>query len=125
MMTNDRFDGYSLNIYQDEEGDYLAHFVELPGVSAFADTPEQALDELATAWAGVKESYLKRGEAVPLAPSCKQYSGQFNVRIDKRLHRLLAVEAARAGVSLNSLVARKLAQSATHSAVIPLRGGFP
>lgn len=116
MMTNDRFDGYSLNIYQDEEGDYLAHFVELPGVSAFADTPEQALNELAIAWAGVKESYLKRGEEVPLAPSCKQYSGQFNVRIDKRLHQLLAVEAARAGVSLNSLVARKLAQSATYSA---------
>jgi predicted HicB family RNase H-like nuclease len=33
------------------------------------------------------------------------------VRIDKRVHRALAVEAERAGVSLNALVAEKLAKS--------------
>ncbi|MDF1653733.1 MAG: toxin-antitoxin system HicB family antitoxin [Coxiellaceae bacterium] len=44
----------------------------------------------------------------PLAPSKKQYSGQFNVRIDKRVHRLLALEAAQVGLSLNALVAQKL-----------------
>lgn len=36
-------------------------------------------------------------------------STQFkNVRIDKRVHRALAVEAAQAGISLNALVAQKL-----------------
>lgn len=30
------------------------------------------------------------------------------MRIDKRIHKALAIEAARAGVSLNALVAQKL-----------------
>jgi predicted HicB family RNase H-like nuclease len=110
MAKTDRFDGFTVNLYQDDEGDYLAHFVELPGVSAFADTPEEALNELAEAWAGVRESYEKRGESVPIAPARREYSGSFNVRIDRRVHRALAIEAAQAGLSLNALVAQCLAQ---------------
>jgi len=34
------------------------------------------------------------------------------VRIDKRVHRALAAEATKAGISLNALVAQKLAASA-------------
>lgn len=110
MVANDRFDGFTVNVYLDDEGDYLAHFVELPSVSAFAATPEGALNELAEAWAGVQESYLKSGESVPVAPARREYSGSFNVRIDKRNHRALAIEAAQAGVSLNALVAQRLAK---------------
>jgi predicted HicB family RNase H-like nuclease len=107
-MSNDRFNGFSVNLYLDEDGDWLAHFVERPEISAFSDSPEAALDELHTAWEGVKETYRDDGDPVPVAPARKEYSGQFNVRIDRRVHRALAVEAARAGISLNALVARKL-----------------
>ena len=62
-----------------------------------------------TAWEAAKESYREHGEPLPVAPARKEYSGQFNVRIDKALHRRLAVEAGRAGISMNALVARKLA----------------
>jgi predicted HicB family RNase H-like nuclease len=106
-----KFDGYSVNLFLDEDGEWLAHFVEMPNISAFGDSPEAALNELETAWKATKESYSKHGDPVPVAPSKKQYSGQFNVRIDKRVHRDLAVEASRAGISLNALVAQKLAQS--------------
>ena len=108
----DRFDGYTINVFLDDDGEYLAHFVEMPSVSAFGESPEEALSELATAWEGVKASYQKHGEPIPVAPARKEYSGQFNVRIDRRLHRTLAVEAAKAGVSLNALVAQKLAKTA-------------
>lgn len=103
------FDGFTAGLLLDEDEDWLAYLLELPNVSAFADTPEEALRELETAWQGVKESYQKLGEPVPLAPANKNYSGQFNVRIDKRIHRALAMEAAQAGISLNALVAQKLA----------------
>ena len=63
------FDGFKITLFQDEEGDWIAHFVEMPNVSAFADTPYRAIDELEIAWQGVKESYLKHGEAIPEA-SC-------------------------------------------------------
>ena len=106
----DNFDGFSVNLFQDEDGDWLAHLVEMPGISAFADTPAAALTELAVAWEAAKESYQAHNEPVPIAPTRKEYSGQFNVRIDKRLHRRLAMEAGRAGISMNALVAQKLAQ---------------
>ena len=106
----DNFDGFSVNLFQDEDGDWLAHLVEMPGISAFADTPAAALTELAVAWEAAKESYQAHNEPVPVAPARKEYSGQFNVRIDKRLHRRLAMQAGRAGISMNALVAQKLAQ---------------
>lgn len=108
----DEFDGYSIQILEDEEGDYIAHFVELPNVSACGSTAEEAIAELKIAWQAMKASYHKHNDPVPLAPARKDYSGQFNVRIDKRIHRALAIEAARVGVSLNALIAQKLAQAA-------------
>ena len=106
----DNFDGFSVNLFQDEDGDWLAHLVEMPGISAFADTPAAALAELTIAWEAAKESYQAHNEPVPVAPARKEYSGQFNGRIDKRLHRRLAMEAGRAGISMNALVAQKLAR---------------
>jgi predicted HicB family RNase H-like nuclease len=110
--SRDRFDGFTVEIYLDEDGDWLAHFVEMPNISAFAATPEKALDELEAAWNLTKESYREHREEVPVAPSRRNYSGQFNVRIDRRVHRALAIEAARAGLTLNALVAQKLAKDA-------------
>ena len=109
----DEFDGFSIHLLEDNDGDFVAHFVELPNVSACGSTTEDALAELKMAWGAMKESYRKHKEAIPLAPTRKEYSGQFNVRIDKRDHRSLAIEAARVGLSLNALVAQKL-----HGAVI-------
>src|ERR1700692_4893830 len=93
----DRFDGFTVEIYLDEDGDWLAHFAEMPNISAFAPTPEKALDELEVAWNLTKESYREHREDIPAAPSRRKYSGQFNVRIDRRVHRALAMEAGRAG----------------------------
>jgi predicted HicB family RNase H-like nuclease len=111
QKDQDRFDGYAVELFFDEDNDWLAHLVELPGISAFGPTPEKALKELDVAWAAAKESYAARNVEVPAAPARRQYHGIFQVRIDKRVHRALAIEAERAGVSLNALVAEKLAKS--------------
>jgi predicted HicB family RNase H-like nuclease len=111
VVKHDPFDNWTVNVFLDDDGEYLAHFVEMPNISAFGDSPEEALRELAVAWEGVKESFRKHNEAIPLAPARKGYSGRFNVRIDRRLHRALAIEAARAGISLNALIAQKLART--------------
>ena len=42
------------------------------------------------------------GEALPAGMAGRTYSGKFNLRIDKRLHERLALEAARQGKSLNA-----------------------
>ena len=45
----------------------------------------------------------------PVGPQRREYSGKFNVRVPKSLHAALAGEAEAEGVSLNQLVAAKLA----------------
>ncbi len=108
----DPFDGYGAEIFLDEDHEWLAHLSELPSISAFGATPEEAIAELADAWSAAKETYKARRLRVPVAPSRREYHGVFEVRIDRRVHRALAIEAERAGVSLNALVAQKLANSA-------------
>ena len=107
-MGKDMFDGFTVNLFLDEDGDYLAHFVEMPNVSAFSDTPEEALRELAVAWKCVKESYEEDQEPIPQAPSREGYEGPFNVPVDAQLYHALANEAAEARISLYALVAQKL-----------------
>ena len=111
-MSKDRFDGFTVNVFLDEDGDYLARFVEMPNVSAFSDTPENALKELAEAWKGVKESYHKHNEPIPQAPSREAYERSFNIPVDEELYHLLRREAAKAGLTLYALVAQKLGKIA-------------
>ena len=106
--NHDDFDGFAVNIFLDEDGDYLAHLLELPNVSAFGPTPAEALVELKEAWELMKECYQEDGAPVPKAPSRVGYEGPFNVPVDAQLYHALANEAADAGMSLYALVAQKL-----------------
>ena len=109
-MNKDRddFDGFTVNLFLDEDGDYLAHFVEMPNVSAFSDTTEGALRELAVAWKCVKETYEEERAAIPQAPSREGYEGPVNIPVDAQLYHALVNEAAEARMSLYALVAQKL-----------------
>jgi len=69
FLENYDFDGFVINLYFDDQGDWLAHFQEMPNISAFGDTPQEALEELKIAWELVKESYQNRQEPIPLAAS--------------------------------------------------------
>lgn len=57
MDTKDIFDGYNVLLELDESGEYIAHFVEMPNVSAVGKNPEEALRELKQAWALMKADY--------------------------------------------------------------------
>jgi predicted RNase H-like HicB family nuclease len=70
-MNDPRFDGYTLTLFHDGEH-WLAHFVEMPEVSAFAATPEGALAELHTAWEMLKADYVDSGEPIPSAPRARR-----------------------------------------------------
>ena len=110
-MNKDIFDGFTVNLFFDEDGDYLAHLVELPNVSAFGPTPIEALNELKTAWELMKECYQMDGETIPKAPSRNGYEGPFNVPVDAQLYHALADEAAKTGISLYTLVMQKLSKT--------------
>ncbi len=110
MKKTDEFDGYTVNLLLDDDSDWLAHLVELPHVSAFATSPQKALSELKIVWEAVKASYVERQEPIPVAPARRRYSGAFNVRVAREVHRQLVIKAAQEGVSLNALVSKVLAE---------------
>ncbi len=66
-LENYDFDGFIINLYVDEQGDWLAHFQELPNISAFGDNPLEALESLKVAWELVKEDYQKKQQEIPIS----------------------------------------------------------
>ena len=77
-LENYNFDGFIINLYVDEQGDWLAHFQELPNISAFGDTPQEALEELKIAWELVKEDYQQKNQTIPVASSRQKSFSQNN-----------------------------------------------
>ncbi len=55
------------------------------------------------------DDMVATGETPPEAIADRPYSGKFLVRIPPEAHRQLAVEAAEQNISLNRLVANRLA----------------
>ena len=106
--NHDDFDGFMVNVFFDEDGDYLAHLVEFSNVSAFGATPAKALEVLKTAWELMKECYQMDGEPIPEAPSRNGYEGPFNLSVDAQLYNALAGEAAKMEISLYTLVMQKM-----------------
>jgi predicted RNase H-like HicB family nuclease len=68
VNKRDRFDGYGVELWLDEDNEWIAHLTAIPSISAYGKSPEAALKELAAAWNLAKESYASRGIEVPVAP---------------------------------------------------------
>ena len=66
-LDNYDFDGFVINLYIDEQGDWLAHFQELPNISAFGDSPQEALEALKVTWEMVKEDYQEKQHQIPIS----------------------------------------------------------
>ena len=97
---------------KDEGGGFVARVPDL-GIAVDAATPEGALAELETAKRLWFEVALESGYAIP-EPGLESYSGRFNLRLPKSIHRSLVLEAEREGVSLNQHVLHLLSRRQTH-----------
>jgi predicted RNase H-like HicB family nuclease len=103
---------YSVRIsWSDEDGGYVASIPELEGVSAFGDTAEAALAELAVARQLWLEELDASGEDAPPPLSLPRFSGQFRLRVPRSLHAWLAARAEVEGVSLNTLIVQILSEA--------------
>ena len=104
---------YPFVAHADPDGGYVIVYPDLPGCLSQAET----LDEIPTmaedARAGWIETEYEEGRNIP-EPSHQEYSGKFNVRIPKSLHRSLADAAAQDGVSLNQYVVMLLSSGNTY-----------
>ncbi len=95
----------------EDDGGYVIEFPDLPGCM----TQAESLDELGAMAAEAKalwlETALESGWDIPLPSFPETYSGRFNVRLPKSLHRRLVESAALDGVSLNQQVVSMLSEA--------------
>lgn len=91
------------NIKPSPEDGYVASIAELPGCLTQGETLEEAMTMIQDAKAGWIDLALQDGREIPEPITDEQYSGKFNVRIPKSLHKELAIKAKEENVSLNQL----------------------
>ncbi len=101
---------YKVEIIPAEEGGYVARIPELPGCITQAETFEEIAGMIQDAKKCWLESVLERGLDVPEPARDENYSGKFNIRMPKSLHRQLAMRAKEEAVSLNALATTLIAQ---------------
>jgi antitoxin HicB len=94
-----------------DDGSYFIRFPDLPGcMTQVENAAEIAVmaEEIRTLWI---EGEYEDGASIP-EPSAplSRYSGKFQVRIPKSLHRDLAEQAEHEGMSLNAWVNHLLAE---------------
>jgi antitoxin HicB len=101
-----------------DEGGWFTSIPDLPGCMSQGDTPQEALEMIRDAQRLWLRTALEDGKTIP-PPATEQeqtYSGKFNVRVPKRLHRDLALAAKSQGTSLNLYIATTLARAAASDA---------
>lgn len=96
-------------IPEEEGGGFVASLPQFghSGIIADGDTPEEAIQELEKVKALRFKYYLEEGLEIPLPEdelSEDDFSGKFVTRVPGFLHRELADEAKKGGVSVNLLV---------------------
>ena len=93
----------------EEDNEYVGLCAEFPSLSWLEATPEAALSGVRSLVKKVVTDLKRNKESVPEPISTRPFSGKFMVRVPPEIHRLLAIQAAESGVSLNRLVSSKLA----------------
>ena len=99
---------YTIRLKENSDGTFFAEIEELPGCITEADSKKEVLEMIEDAKKAWLETALERKIVIP-EPISDEFSGKFNIRLPKSLHRKLVYKAKEENVSLNSLVITKLA----------------
>lgn len=104
---------YRFEVISDPDGGYVVRYPDLPGCMTQVDRLEEvgpAAEEIRELWI---EAARDLGQPIPAPSEAGAFSGRFNVRMPRSLHRDLVLRAAAEGVSLNQFVVSLLADRST------------
>ncbi len=100
---------YSYRItWSEQDKQHVGLCAEFAGLSWLSDTPEDALSGIRKLVREALTDMQANKETIPEAISTRKFSGKFLVRVPPETHRMLTLQAADAGVSLNRLISSKL-----------------
>jgi antitoxin HicB len=94
----------------EDEGAWVASVPDLPGCNSYGTTITEAVENVQEAKKLWLEGQFQVGASIPEPEAEDEYSGKFVLRIPKVLHRSLAYEARKQGVSLNHYASHLLSQ---------------
>lgn len=93
---------YRMEIVEDkDEGGFVVSYPDLPGCLTCGDTMEEALENAADAKKEWLAAAIEEGIEINEPDSLEDYSGQFKLRLPRSLHRTLAENSKREGISMN------------------------
>lgn len=95
---------YPVTLYPDADGGYVAQIKDLPGCLTQGETVDETMTNINEARELWIETAYEAGDDIPLPSNDSTYSGKLVVRMPKSLHRSLAENAEREGVSLNQYI---------------------
>jgi antitoxin HicB len=101
---------YTRELIPEPSGIWFVRIKELPNCMSQGNSPEEALRNIDDAMHGWIKGELEDGEIIPEPREEEEYSGKFNMRVTKRLHRLLAEAADQDGMSMNVYISTLLAE---------------
>ncbi|MHB8149710.1 MAG: type II toxin-antitoxin system HicB family antitoxin [Desulfobulbia bacterium] len=113
MKNTMEYKGYTGSVeYSDEDGIF---FGKVQFIRALISYEGSNAEELRKDFRDGVDDYLTMCEKKNIPPE-QPFKGSFNVRVGRDLHRQIALEAARRGVSLNSLIVAALKKETHHAA---------
>ena len=103
---------YRIELIPDpDEGGFVVTFPDLPGCLSVGETIEDAYHNAEDAKHEWLDAAIEDGIAIPEPDSIEDYSGQFKLRLPRSLHRQLALQSKREGVSMNQYCVYLLSQN--------------
>ena len=102
---------YRMELVPDlEEGGFVVSFPELKGCLTSGETAEDAIRNAEDAKKEWLIAAMEENLEIPVPDNEEEYSGQFKLRLPKSLHRQLAQQSRREGVSMNQYCVYLLSQ---------------
>lgn len=123
---------YRVELTPAEEGGWFVRLPDLPYCMSQGETVEEAMAMIRDAQRAWLTVALQDNRPIPepREPSYattedEEYSGRFNIRLPRSLHRQLALAAETEGVSLNLFAATILARAVGHANPLERKPGRP
>ena len=103
---------YRIELIPDaDEGGFVVTFPDLPGCLSSGETVEEACRNAEDAKYEWLMAAIEEDMPIPEPDSIEDYSGQFKLRLPRSLHRQLALQSKREGVSMNQYCVFLLSQN--------------
>lgn len=102
---------------EEDGGGFFIEYPDLPGCFSDGETVEEAMHNGEDAVKSWVETAKEDGDAIPEPYSYRnfeKFSGKFQQRLPKSLHKELAERAQKEGVSINQLVTSYVARGLGH-----------